>query len=386
MKIPTSYALTTGLQLSKPELLEEYVPFSKDLSRVVFFNFDSPHQSKRYDYGQDVLDIVKPYLDKYGYTSIQLGDEKDNKLKTEYSLLGLNYAQRAYFVKNAALIVQIDNLLLHLAGIYNTPAIGIYGPTHVGSHGPAYGEITALRNCKHKPTYFTQEFPKTVNENKPEDIAQQILTSLGIKEKINQKSIYFGASYPTLVLEFVPNHTIPADLFAGKELIIRMDYYHSEECLKLIGSQRKISVISNEKISPALIKEIKSNINFLNFRVNKNSDLTYCRQLKETGAKVVFFSEENDEDLQLTRIKLFDLSLVEQLKKAQKPEQIILDDAAPLAFRSYKFLLSDGKIFPSKPHMDAGLEIKSFNENTHLVLNNVDFWKDIDLFYVYARK
>ena len=385
MKIPISYALTTGLQRYKPELLEEYVPFSKDLAKVVFFNFNSPHQSKLYDYGQDVLDIIKPYFEKYSYTSIQLGDEKDNKLKTEYSLLGLNYAQRAYLVKNAALVVSIDNILLHLAGIYNTPAIGIYGPTHVGSHGPAYGNITALRNCKYKPTYFTQEFPKTINENKPEDIAQETLIQLGLKEKITQKSIYFGASYPTLVLEFVPNHLIPADLFTGKDLIVRMDYNHNEECLKIIGAQRKISIIADQQINPALIKEIKGNINFFNFKVHKNSDLTYCRALKETGAKVVFFSEESDEDLQLTRVKFFDLSLVEQLKKTPKPEAITFDDAHPLAFRSYKFLLSDGKIFLSKPHMDAGLEVKSFNDNTHLVLNDVDFWKDIELFYVYAR-
>jgi hypothetical protein len=351
----------------------------------VFFNFSSPHQSKLYDYGQDVLDIIKPYLAKYGYISIQLGDEKDNKLKTEYSLLGLNYAQRAYLVKNAALVVSVDGILIHLAGLYNTPVIGVYGPTHPNSHGPVFGKVTALRNCKHKPTYFTHEFPKTINENKPEQIAQQILVSLGLNEKISQKSVYFGASYPTLVLEFVPNHLIPADLFAGKDLIVRMDYCHNEECLKVIGAQRKISIISEEKLDVMLVKSIKSNINFLNFKVDKNSDLAYCRQLKETGAKIVFFSEEGDEDLQLTRVKFFDLSLVEQLKKTPKPEQIILDDSAPLAFRSYKFLLSDGKVFLSKPHMDAGLEVKSFNDNTHLVLNHVDFWKDIELFYVYAR-
>jgi len=386
MKLLSSYALTTGLVANKPEIIEEYVPFSKDLSKVVLFNFSSPHQSKIYDYGQDVLDIIGPILQKYGYITIQLGEEKDNRLRTEYSLMGMPPAQKAYLIKNCALIVSTDSILLHYAGIFDTKNIGIYGPTHPNSHGPAWGKHIAIRNCKNKPSYFVQEFPKSINENKPEDIAREILAQLGIKEEIGYSSLYFGQNYPSLVLEFIPNHLIPPDLFAGKDLIVRMDYHFNEECLSIIGKQRKVSIISEKEINLQLIKEIKKNIAFFNYRVDKNCNIEYCKKLKETGAKVIFFSEENEEDLRLTRIRLFDIALVENFKKDEKPldfKETKFDSS--FYFKSYKFILSDGKIFISKPHWEADLPIKSFNENIHSVIDTSEFWKDTNLFYIFQK-
>jgi len=387
MKILSSYALTTGLIAHKPEIVEEYVPFSKDLAKVVLFNFASPHQSKIYDYGQDVLDIVTPILQKHGYITIQLGNEKDNKLKTEYSLLGMTYAQRAYIVKNSALVVSTENILLHFAGIYNTKNIGIYGPSHPNSHGPVWGEHKAMRNCKNKPSYFTQEFPKSINENKPEDIAKEILVQLDIDENIKYSSVYFGQNYPSLVLEFIPNHLIAPDLFAEKELIIRMDYHFNEECLFHIGRQRKISVIGDKPISLEIIKQIKNNLIFFNFSVTKNTDIIYCKRLKETGAKIVFFSEENEEDLRATRIKFFDIGLVESFTRTKKPldfENTKFNTS--FQFKTYKFILSDGKIFMSKPHWEQNMSISSFNENSSSIIDDVEFWKDIDLFHIYKNE
>ena len=71
------------------------------------------------------------------YPTYQLGVSQDPPLSNCKSLLGeTTITEALYLIKNASLVISIDNYLLHAAGSYGTPFVGIYGQYRWEQVGP----------------------------------------------------------------------------------------------------------------------------------------------------------------------------------------------------------------------------------------------------------
>ena len=386
-----SFALSTNLRINKPDIQLEFVPTDFDLEKtiIVYSGLEKLNQlSHCYDLWNDVIDFARPELAKHGYTTLQIGGAQDGMIKADKHLLGLSIHQSAYLISNCALVLTTDSSYAHLAGIFDRKLVALYGPTPPYSNGPAFGYKgiqKLLRSNKDKPSFAPQEFPKTINENKPEDVVKEIFELLHIESDIPQ-TVYQGKLYPTTLIEIIPNSPLsPSNFLPPQSLTVRMDVYFNEEILCNILSGRNCNIITDKPIDLKIIKSFKKNISNINIKVD-NIDIGYLRNLKNTGVKITFFSERSGDDLTRIRFDLLDIGLVEHLVKNTKPVDFNPKNIGNtrLKFKSNKFILSRREIYLSHFHEKNDIKINSFGENYSDFTDDPEFWVDSDLFYIYS--
>ena len=100
-----TYALNSGLKIDKPFVFEKYYPL--EIDDYIVFNY------KNYEYLQDVLDIVKPYL---GDTKIvYLKDTGDDEFENCHEINDADYSQCAYLIKKCKLYFGEPSIFSDLA-------------------------------------------------------------------------------------------------------------------------------------------------------------------------------------------------------------------------------------------------------------------------------
>ena len=130
----------------------------------------------------------------------------------------LNIKQAAYILKNSALHIGIDSLPVHIASFYDRPIIALYPNMYPAQSRPYWNRkntpvlIEPHRNGL-KPSYSTDENPKTVNMIFPEQIARAVLAHFNCDEGFTQETLFIGPLYHQFAVELVPDFILPRDKF-----------------------------------------------------------------------------------------------------------------------------------------------------------------------------
>lgn len=384
-----SFSLSTNLPISRPFLQRDYFPLPFDLSKVILIlnTFeDVRKQSRVYDFFQDVIDFGSRDLAKYGYKFFQPITGKEPILKCSNSTFPLTPNQIAYLIDNCALVVGNDNLYSHVANEAGVKNIALFGPSSSLSHAPKFhpANFSAIRETKTAPSYRSVEHPKTINEIKTETILNQIYLSLGLPIKTNIKSIYTGENYPTNIIQIIPDCLINSENFKNNSVTIRMDYLHNEEILFAMLESRKCNIICNKEISVENLKFFKENILQLTFKIKKDINIDYIKQLIKTGVKTTFVSEENDADISITRMKMLDYSLVDKLNKQDILKEIAQEVRDNTYYKTNNFILSDGKIYTTHEKYLKNQPIKAFSQNIEKFdVSDLSLWENIDFIKIF---
>lgn len=362
-----AFSLSSNLSISSPYLQRDYFPIDIDLSKAILIlnTFEDPRkQSRVYDYFQDVIDFSYQELATHGYFFFQPLTGKENVLRCRNSNFNLTPNQIAYLIDNCALVIGNDNLYSHVANESGIKNIAVFGPSSTISHSPKFNNgFIAIRECKTNPSYRSVEFPKSVNENKPEIIINAIYSSLEIKKSAPLTSLYFGENYPTSVIQIVPDSIINPENFKNNDVLIRMDYLFNEEILSKTLENRKCNIISTGEINLDLLKRNKGNINIFIYEINLNVDISYIKNLIKTGVKVKFISKEDGDKLSKLRMKMFDFGLVEKDIISSIPKDVLRFIGGNTYYRSNNFILSDGKIYSTHTNYLKNKPIQSFTQN-----------------------
>ena len=111
MHLIESYALNAGVKIGKPFIDPSFFPVHSN--NYITIHCSSGMKSKNFDYYQDVIMLIKPYLDEHGIDIFQIGLEGEPTMANVNSLLGeTNIRQAAYVIKNSKLqICKIQNLV-----------------------------------------------------------------------------------------------------------------------------------------------------------------------------------------------------------------------------------------------------------------------------------
>jgi hypothetical protein len=235
------------------------------------------------------------------------------------------------------------------------------------------------------PTYQAVEQNKNINTILPEtvvEIAAKWLVGEAIQAGFQTESI--GESFLNSIIEVIPDSIINPQLFPEHVFNIRMDYRHDEEMLDRLLSTRKYNIVANQPINPELLFKHRGRIGTLNYELREDMDFSYCKNLKKTGVKTVFFTRHEGEKLKELRFRALDLGLVESIKPTEKK----LDpkgESGSLLFKTNKYLLSNGQIYLSHAHYLAGKSTPNFAQNCAEVIDNSDFWKDQSYFYIFKQ-
>jgi hypothetical protein len=392
MHLIESYALNSGVKISKPYIREKFFPLKVD--KYITFQPWTKFDSRNYDSWQEVLDFLVPLLLKQGIFIVQIGGKKDKQFKNVYQLSGqTTLNQTAYVIKNGLLHLGIDSLGVHLASYYDKKIVGIYSNMLPSQSGPFFSStenLCLIESDKkgNKPSYSTQENPKTINNIGSEKIARAVLNMLNLETlDFPYETIYTGETYQNKMIESVPSSIIDHEKLGMDSIIMRMDFHFNENALVSQLKRCPCSVITDWPIDLEILKAFKSRILQFFLYINDDVDLSFLDSLKELGIEYALRTQLEEKDLQKHKLNLLDHPPVFNQKIIDPKDipELKNEDLNNLYYVSKKFTLEKGKIYPSCAAWQADQPVSDFTYEPQKIINNDSFWRELESFKIFRK-
>ena len=374
------YAKSLGVKIGKPVIVDHFYPTLDD--KYITIHTDNKIDSKNYEYFIQVINLLTPILNKYGYKIYQIGGSEDPKLdNVNAHFLNLNYKQSAYLIKNSKLHIGIDSLPIHIASMYDVPIVALYShiyPSNAYPYWSSKENVCILESDKKdlKASFSYQEHPKSIRTIYPETIAQNALRLLKLDEVLNFKTLFIGSNYHIANVEVVPNFRAKLEDQKDKTIYIRADLHFDDQNIAFWCANYKCKIISNEIIPLDLIHQFSQNIDHIYFKLlNLDIKNEYFEEIKKLKVKFTIVTKDK-ENLSKIRNNYFDY-IVEY---DNEDERIQNQKKYNGKFFTNKVIISNSKVYASEAHMKLEKSIDINNE----VLHDEDcFWKDAEHFYIY---
>jgi len=386
MHLAENYALTAGVKISKPQIETLFYPLP--FKNYITIQCSSGMVSKNFDYYNDVIRLIKPYLIENNIEVVQIGLKNDPKMSNVYSLLGkTNIRQVAYVIKNANLHLGNDSFACHFAGHFNIPLVALYGPAVKETCKPYWGDedkqiLLSPDNKKEKPSYSAEERVKRVNSISTFEICSSVLKLLSIKNNFNDYiQTYIGESFYINAVDIVPNfkpvNSRNPELENLSIANLRLDYLDNLTYLDDWLSSRLCNVyINSEKYLDYIIK-YKNNIKQIHITLNMDISNQFVEKIHTLNKPVLFYAN-NNKLLPDIRIKFFEVDVL-SLDSKQENYLDICDDICDNYFQSSLKLYSNYKIYPCKAYLNIDQTISKQQK----VIDCDDFYKEMVFFKIY---
>lgn len=384
MHILERYALSCGVKIDKPFILEQYYPVSLD--KYIVFQTSGKGNSRQYDYWLKVFQYIREYTKDYKI--IHVGLESDQSVAgIDLDLRGkTSIRQLAYLIKNSSLYLGIDSLSAHLAGHYDKKIVALYSYCYAQNCFPIWGKghnqslIEVNWAEQGKPSFSLNEKKKNINTIKPEIIAKAALDHLGVANDLDLvKTIFIGAQYHNPTIEVIPDSNSYPIFIKGKVCNVRMDYHFSEDNLLRLASICTVNIVTSKEIDINILNSIKPKICGLNVIASNQISEEYLTKVKGLGIKLNLSGPFNDGWSALSE-KFFDFKLEkdEVFTKSRIENASKIDESCD--FNSEKIIFSEGKVYSCKlfwekkqPKLDRRAK----------VVDDQEFWQESDYFYIY---
>lgn len=395
----TTYARSNGFLIDEPWMNEAFYPLP--FTRYITLGTGSGQVPKCYDYYQEVLNILGPYLTKAGIAVVLLGAKEDPPLQGVHDLRGQTSLHQSYYLlRHALLHLGNDSWMAHASGVLKTPLVALYGSTDKTIHGPHWcGKVKLLESHRrgNKPS-FSNESPKTVNLIDPFDVARAVLELLSIEHTITQKVLNVGLAYQLNMMEWLPNTLVNPQFNPHLPLAARYDLVPNEQLLlQALQLGRKMGIVTKSPINLQILAGFKDNILHYHHEIDESTPLDYVRAVRKIKPDALFFTRERDEKrVAAIRFHFFDVVAVQQILDKTRTEfetacreylnqpDFSLDAAlksGKIEFRTNKYVLSNGKIYTSLAHEKANIAL---NEPGWNQMRDEDWWiHDMNHWLVY---
>lgn len=372
MHLLESYALNCGLKIDKPFIYEKIVPIA--FNDYIVLNSGGGSDAKNYSYWQEVLLLIKSYLDNKNIKIIQLLEKNEAPLQDVHVLSDLSFNQKAFVIKNSLLYFGNESISMHLASHYDKDIVVLYSNTNPKNTGPFFNIKNSpdiIESPKNKPSYSNIEMPKTINRIKPEDIAKAILKKLNVKNSININTLYIGEAFQMSILEMIPDTLVDLKIFNTQFINVRMDYLFNEQVLINQLNLCKCAILTDKPINLAIYKNFKHNIVQTYFILSKDTDFDYLKQLNKLNIKFSMISFLDKEETDKLKINTLEYGIISQVPLKTKIDIFNkFKDLPNLKIRSNKLILSNNKVYPTFCHYKNNMSYISSN------LESVDFIYD----------
>jgi hypothetical protein len=374
------YAKSLGVYISKPIVSKHYFPICEN--KYITIHLEDDIQSKKYKYYHIVLSLLKPFLIEQNIKVFQIDCKSEYIDNIDKGLSNLTFRQYAYIISKSILHIGSDNIYSHYASSQNVPIINIFGNVYPsvsnGYWSKKHEKIDICPEWKVKPCLSLNDPNEEINNIKPEEIAQSVLTLLKQNKKINFKTIHIGKLFNNKIIEVVPLKNFNNSLNKNQTIFIRADYGFDENIFLQYCKNYKVAIICDKLIQYSALSLIKNNIEKLSFLIDRNTEDIpdrYMEILKEF--KINFeILVKNEEDLSLIRNKYFDQQVNLYKINKNKPDFI----KPNLKFFSNKLLIEGHNSYASKAHWLINEKIIDKNMN---ILDTLEYWNELEHFYIY---
>lgn len=376
MHLIERYATSCGVKIGKPYIYETFFPIP--VEKYISFQPFSKYQSKNYDYWEEVINIINPYIQKENIKIIQIGAKDDKHINGTINLSGqTKISQAAYIIKNSIMHFGADSFATHVASGFNKKIVCIYSNNNINNVKPYWSkeeDVALLKpNTDKKPEYSANEFPKSINKINPEDIAKNILNLLNIKYSNLPKTIYIGDSYISKTFEIVPDKQIDISKINIETFIIRMDYCFNEEVLEYYLQNKKCIILTNKLINEKLLKIYKDKITQLIYIIEKDNDPNFAKILKNNTINAAYMSYLTEEELNLYKLDYMDYGLI--IRKDYPTKNIDIDKN--VYFKSSKIILSSEGQFNTRYQLIT-------KDLSNKYIDNDELKKELENLYIFS--
>lgn len=356
MHILEQYALSSGLKIGKPFIYEVFFPIEPE--KYITLQKEVKFPSRQYKYWQQVVDLVNPILFKNNVKIVQIGSKNDKALKgVVYTSGETSIAQVHYLIRNSQMHVGIDSSAVHIASSLGKKIVALYSNMTPENSGPYWSNpldcilIQSPRGDR-KPSYAVDETPRTINEIKPETIANSILQLLGIEERVKIETLFIGENFNSeTYFGFLPDQVILSDKIIPD---IRMDLKFDEKGLCNQLAQQKSTITTNKAISRETILNFKDKIARVIYLVEENDDPSFPKFLFDNGAPFICVSELSQEKLDSKKINYYKFCHLRKTTQGLKEKEIadyIRKSSENLKFKTNYIISSEKNNFPSHHHL-----------------------------------
>ena len=347
MHLIERYATACGVKIDKPYIYDTFFPVN--VEKYISFQPFSKYPSKNYDYWDEVVAIILPFLQQNNITLVHIGAKDDKAINNTLNLCGqTNISQAAYIIKNSIMHVGADSFAAHIASGYGKKIVALYSNNNINNVKPYWTKpedmVLLSPQINKKPQYSVNEVPKSINNIKPEAIAEGILKLLNIQYTNLPKTVYVGNEYINKTLEIIPDKPINPAQIGLDTLVIRMDYAFNEQVLELFLQQKKCIIFTNKPINEELLKKYKQNIPQVIYLVEKDNDTAFAKTLKRNTINATFISYLSEEELNQFKLDYMDYGLI--IKRDHPTDKIEVSNNT--YFKSSRILVSSEGQFNSK--------------------------------------
>jgi hypothetical protein len=381
MHLLEQYSLASGVKIKKPYIYEKFFPVTAD-KYITFHPSSKP--SKTYDYWQEVINLISPILNEKGIKIIQLGQEKEKVYSNVLSFVGLtNINQTAFILRDSLLHFGADSFPTHIASGYGKKIVALYSNNYVNCVKPFFGNpkdhVLLEPKRANKPTFSFEEYPKTINSIKPEEIANNILNLLGIPHVNSIQTLYFGSEYNNMRLEMVPNQIVNPKQFNSNNIVVRMDLEHNEKFLNEQLQVCQCFIITDKPIDPNIIINNRKNVGRIFYEIKENDNIAFADFLAYSNISYQLFTYLEGKKLEEIKLKYLDQEHITQMQTNLKKKTGI-EYTSNAFYKSNKRLISNGKVYLSESSLKNGIEAKQIAEP---VIDCPEFWKEVENFWIF---
>ena len=349
---------------------------------MIFHPISKP--AKTYDYWDDALHLIYKNIPK-NLRIIRIGDKNEPPYEYCINIHGqTNLNNVAYLIKKAKGYLGTDTFSKHVASGFNVPLLAIYSASPSYNSGPYFGDksrqviIDSPKNGL-KPSYAFNESPKTINNIKPEEIAEKFVKLMGFNYKNDYKSVHFGNDYvKRKQFMFVPTSAIHAPPGINPE--IRMDFHFNEEILAQELSRRPCYIVTNKPISIELLKRFKKNVAVIVYTLEEENDPQFPKDTRKLGINTFLASYMSKDKVQALKIKYYEIGPIKTVETSNEAKVAELKALPNLHYRSQKLINAGGKFYSSRAAFVAGKE-KLPNNEFEPVIDTDLFWNNMNDFY-----
>mgnify|MGYP003632851636 CR=1 FL=1 len=374
-----SFALSCGSKISKPHIEKTFFPIVD--KKFICVSQQSLSQAEDYDFIDDVIFHIKPYLDKEGIKIFEIGQSKKNQIFYSKSYSHLNVLQTSYLISNSLLYLGNLNLYTHLASYYGKPSVVPLNNQYSEIVRPYWSKEDECKlltpDTDLKPYHSAQESPKTINQLQPEEVACAVLDSLSITHSLDKiETVHTGEDYLNQIIDIIPGPFDVSGMNLDGLINLRMDKVFDLKFLSRCSSIKKFNLVSRNIIPIEYLNLLKDKIESISFFIDNQTEQQDINILSSIGKPLNLLCEDV-KNINEIRLKFIDYQVKIFGKKSKK--DLNVKAYSDLKFISKKNIISNGQAYNSYLSLSVG-------ENTSQVKNQKEFWEDLPFCRVFREK
>ena len=373
-------------------LYEKYSPLPFGDKYIVFAPVSK--ESKCYNFWGDVLSIILPILNKNNIRIIQTGAANERAYNGCIPLMGqTNLNQMFFLIKNSAGVLSTDTFAHHIAdsyGIKSTIIVGNNYAQNIKGYFNPQNQIVLEPPYEEgqKPCLSLQDPLKMIDKIKPEIIAEATCKMLNLPFDFPYKTIYTGEISVASMLISCMDTVVNNQALGTNKMICDMTINNNPDILLNQMNICEVGIICNAELDDRIFQHHKQSkrVNEIVYEITENNSPEFAKKIQRAGIPLRLISKLPPEKINELKLDFWEIGVIWPIKKFNPKEITELKDKDinKLFFKSSRFLLSKGKIYSSRAHLNKDIPANSFDDIISII-DSSEFWDNLNSYKILEK-